>query len=142
MCDNQQQMSVADRETCLTTAIKEYEKVTAQLAKLTKRKEELTKEIIDTLGHCHEGQKSYDYDQWKIECKTPMTYSLDKKAYESGDYYIPDNFDPVRSSVSYTVNKQLFETYASTAPLSVREALHKLIDKKPAKASVTIKARV
>lgn len=126
----------------LNEYIKEMEQINKKLAKLTKRKEELTSLIIDELGHNQEGQKSYDFEMWKIECKTPFIYSLDKKAYESGDVYLPAEFNPVKSSVSYTVDKKLCDKYMSEAPLSVREALAQLIEKKPGKPSVAIKERV
>lgn len=125
----------------LNEYIAEMEQINKKLAKLTKRKEELTSLIIDELGHNHEGQKSYDFETWKIECKTPFIYSLDKKAYESGDVYLPAEFNPVKSAISYTVDKKLCDKYMSEAPLSVRDALSMLIEKKPSKPSVTIKAR-
>lgn len=125
----------------LNEYIAEMEQINKKLAKLTKRKEELTSLIIDELGHNHEGQKSYDFETWKIECKTPFIYSLDKKAYESGDVYLPAEFNPIKSSISYTVDKKLCDKYMSEAPLSVRYALSMLIEKKPSKPSVTIKAR-
>jgi hypothetical protein len=133
--------NVLEREQVLAESILELEKINKQLAKLTVRKEELTETIIAALGHDHYGQKSYEYDVWKIECKTPSIYSLDKKAYESGSVFIPDGFDPVKSSVSYTVDKRLCDKYMSESPLEVREALGQLITVKPGKASVTIKAR-
>jgi hypothetical protein len=135
-------LDTLERERVLCESIIELGKVNKQLAKLTVRKEELTADIIAALGHAHEGQKSYEYGEFKIECKTPMTYSLNKKAYENGHVYIPAEFDPIRSSASYTVDKKLCEQYMQTAPLSVREALGKLITKKEGKASVTVKARV
>lgn len=130
------------RESVLNDSIKELEKTNKQLAKLISRKEELTDAIITALGHEHEGQKSYEYDLWKIECKTPSTYSLDKKAYESGEVFIPAGFNPIKETTAYTVDKKLCELYMSTAPESVRGALAELITVKPGKASVSLKARV
>ncbi len=131
----------SDREHYLNISVKELEKVNKNIAKLTARKEELTNIIIAALGHEHEGQKSYEYGVWKIEVKTPYVYSLNKKLYESGEYKIPKKFNPIKESVSYSIDKRLCDLYILEAPDDVREALVELIEKKPGKAGVTIKGR-
>lgn len=130
------------REQILADSIKELDKVNRQLAKLNVRKEELTSEIIAALGHDHEGQRSYDYGVWKLEVKTPFVYSLNKKLYESGQIKLPDEFNPIKQSVSYTIDKRACDLFIETAPAKVRNALAELIDKKPGKPGVTIKERV
>jgi hypothetical protein len=126
----------------LGSHIKELEKVNKQLAKLTLRKEQLTNMIISGMSHDHEGQRTYEYDAWKVEIKTPITYVLNKKLYESGNIFLPDNFNPIKESVSYSINKGLCDEYMLNAPKKVRETLTELIAKKPGKASVTIKERM
>jgi hypothetical protein len=125
----------------LGSHIKELEKVNKQLAKLTLRKEELTDMIISGMSHNHEGQRTYEYDTWKVEIKTPITYALNKKLYESGSITLPDNFNPIKESISYSIDKGLCDKYMLGAPKKVKEALAELIDKKPGKASVIIKER-
>jgi hypothetical protein len=132
----------AEQERCLQESIKELECVNKKLAKLTMRKEELTDMIIGAFDHDHEGQKTYEYDVWKIEVKTPFVYSLNKKKYESGDIKLPEKFNPIKQSVSYSVDKRLCDQYMLEAPKKVRDALAELIDKKPGKAAVSIKERV
>lgn len=131
-----------EQEQCFVESVKELEKVNKQLAKLTLRKEELTNQIIGALEHEHEGQKTYEYGVWKLEVKTPFVYSLNKKLYESGDVKLPEQFNPVKQSVSYSIDKRLCDQYMLDAPKKVRDALAKLIDKKPGKAGITIKERV
>jgi hypothetical protein len=126
-----------ERQEMLEASIKRLVRVNRQIAKLTVCKEELTSSIINAFGHNHEGQKSYDFGVWKVECKTPMIYSLDKKAY--ADSKIPAEFNPVKESVSYTIDKKLCDAYVATAPKKIRNLLAELIDKKPGKAGVTIK---
>jgi hypothetical protein len=130
-----------EREQFLNDSIKELKKVNKKLADLTLQKEELTANIIGALGHEHQGQSTYEYGPWKIECKTPATYSLDKKAYQSGSIFIPGEFDPIKESVSYSVDKKLCEKYMATSPKNVRDSLLELITVKPGKPSVTIKER-
>ncbi len=131
-----------EQERAFAEGIKELEKVNKQLAKLLLKKEELTAQIISSLDHEHEGQKTYEYDVWKIEVKTPFVYSLNKKLYESGDISLPDAFNPIKQSVSYSIDKRLCDEYIGSAPKKVRDSLVQLIDKKPGKPSITIKGRV
>jgi len=136
------QDSTNEQERFFVDSVKELEKVNKQLAKLVLRKEELTEQIISALEHDHEGQKSYEYGVWKIEVKTPFVYSLNKKLYESGSVKLPDDFNPIKESVSYSVDKRLCDKFMTDAPKKVRDALAELIDKKPGKAGITIKERV
>lgn len=141
MSDFKDVTNAMENEVGLTENIKELEKVNKQLARLSLRKEELTDSIIAAMGHQHEGQRSYEYEVWKVEIKTPFVYSLNKKLYESGSVKLPDNFNPIKESVSYSVDKVLCDKYMENAPKKIRDALVELIDKKPGKASVTIKER-
>lgn len=135
-------INLNEQEHCFVEGITELQKINKQLAKLLLRKEELTQEIIGALEHDHEGQKAYDYGIWKIEVKTPFVYALNKKLYESKKIQIPDEFNPIKESVAYSVDKRLCDEYMIKAPKKVRDALAELIDKKPGKAGITIKERV
>ena len=130
------------QEMAFVAAINELNKVNKQIAKLLKKKEDLTDEIINCLDHNHEGQKTYEYGEWKVEVKTPFVYSLNKKLYESDSIKLPQEFNPIKQSVSYTVDKRLCDKFMAEAPKKVRDALAELIDKKPGKAGITIKDRV
>jgi hypothetical protein len=134
--------SFNEQECFFVESVKELEKVNKQLSKLNLRKEELTQGIIGALEHSHEGQKTYEYGVWKIEVKTPFVYSLNKKLYESGDVKLPEKFNPVKESVSYSIDKRLCDQFMQDAPKKVRDTLAQLIDKKPGKAGITIKERV
>jgi hypothetical protein len=131
-----------EQEQCFAESIKELQSVNRKIAKLLMRKEELTDLIIGSLEHDHEGQKQYEYGAWKIEVKTPFVYSLNKKLYESGTINLPADFNPIKESVSYSVDKRLCDKFMMDAPEEVRDALAELIDKKPGKAGITIKERV
>lgn len=130
-----------EREYQLCESLKTLDSINRKIARLTKIKEEMTENIILALGHEHEGQKTYEYDVWKIEVKTPFIYSLNKKLYECGDFDIPPKFNPVKESISYTIDKKLAESALIEAPEEVKDMLVELIDKKPGKPSVTLKAR-
>jgi len=131
-----------EKERFLEENIKNLETLNKRLAKLVLMREELIANIIGAFGHEHEGQKTYDYGLWRVEVKTPFIYSLNKKAYESGDFKIPDEFNPVKESISYSVDKRLCDRFMSDAPKNVRDMLIGLIDKKPGKANVIVKERI
>ena len=130
-----------DRERGLSDRIKELKKVNQQISKLTLAKEELTYSIISAMNHNHEGQKQYEYDIWKVEIKTPFIYSINKKLYESGNINLPENFNPIKKSISYSIDKKLCDKYMIEADKDIRDSLVELIVKKPGKPTVTIKDR-
>ncbi len=131
-----------DRQKMLEESIKELDYVNKELAKLGLIKEQLVESIIGALGHEHDGQKSYEYGVWKVEVKTPSVYSLNKKLYESGAINLPAQFNPIKHSTSYSIDKRLCEMYMECAPLEVCDMLVELIERKPGKANVVIKDRV
>lgn len=138
----QQSHNINEQEHCFVDSVRELEKINKQIAKLNVRKEELVDIIISSLDHNHEGQKTYEYGEWKVEVKTPFIYCLDKKKYASGDVALPDDFNPIKESISYSIDKRLCDKYMQDAPQEVRSALVELIDKKPGKAGITIKERL
>lgn len=125
----------------LDAQVKELESINKRMAKLLVQKELLTESIIKSLGHEHEGQKSYECDVWKIEVKTPFVYSLNKKLYQDESVIIPNEFNPVKESITYTIDKKLCDKYVLEAPEEIKSLLIELIDKKPGKASIVIKTR-
>jgi hypothetical protein len=131
-----------ERELMLNESIKELECINKKLAKLMLRKEELTDSIIACFGHEHDGQKTYEYETWKVEIKTPCTYLVNKELLRSGLYELPAEYNPIKQSISYTVDKKLCDEYLLSAPREVRALLVDLIEKKPGKPSVTIKERI
>lgn len=140
--EDQRSVDTTEREFVLSSSIQDLQKVNKKIAKLRIQQEELTNSIISGFGHNHEGQKTYEYDVWKVEIKTPIVYSLDKKLYESGDVILPKEFNPIKESISYSIDKKLFEKYMSTADKEVVVSLIELIEKNPGKVSVVVKERV
>ena len=138
----QEHTDLIEREQCLADSLKELECVNKKMAKLLVRKEELTEMIIGAFCHQHEGQKTYEYDIYKVEIKTPFTYSLDKKRFELGNYKFPKQFNPIKQSISYSIDKKLCDICMISAPDAVKEALFELIERKPGKASVVLKERI
>lgn len=130
--------NLEERQYVLEDAVKQLEAVNKKMAKLTLEKEALTQTIIAALGHQKEGQRSYNVDCWKVTVKTPFIYSLDTKAYKNGDVYLPDEFDPIKETETFTVDKKLFDKYYNSAPDWVRKSLVQLVTVKPGKASIVL----
>ena len=137
-----QRQCTLESELFLSDCIKELNSVNKKLAILSLRKEELVEHIVTEFDHKHEGQKTYEFNVWKVEIKTPVIYSLDKKLYESGECSLPSEYNPIKESISYTIDKRLCDEYIAKAPKKVRDALAELIEKKPGKPSINIKERV
>jgi hypothetical protein len=138
----QQLRNLDDQGLYLEASIHELNKINKKIAALLLMKEELTEKVIGALGHEHEGQKTYEHRTWKIEVKTPCIYSLDKRLYESGTYKLPIDYNPIKESISYSIDKKLCDRFLMHAPLEVKNVLSELIEKRPGKATVTIKERV
>jgi hypothetical protein len=136
-----EQHYLGQQEHYLKVSVKELEKINNSISKLIVRKEELTDIIIGALEHNHSGQKSYEYGMYKIEVKTPTIYSLDKKRYESGEFKLPKQFNPIKESKSYSVDKKLCDKYLKEAPKDILDLLVQLIDEKPGKKNVIVTRR-
>jgi predicted O-linked N-acetylglucosamine transferase (SPINDLY family) len=116
--------------------------VNFQLAELLQIKQQLEASIIKQLDHDIEGSKTYDVDRYKVTIKTDFIYALDKAEYEIYKHHIPVEFNPVKESIAYTVDKRVVnkaETYASSKELLL---LSKIIHKKPAKPNIKVTANV
>ncbi len=137
---NQQDTS-AQQQQVLETSLERLQAINVDIAKLSVEKEQLTKDIVAALGHEKEGERTYEVGIWKVKAKTPYIYSLDTKAYKAGDVYLPSQFDPIKQSTAYTVDKKLFDKYYATSPANIREALVQLVTIKPGKASVSLDMR-
>lgn len=137
-----QLLDINDQENYLQHHLMDLDKVNKKIAQLMLKKEQLTEKVITVLGHKHEGQKTYEYNIWRIEVKTPCVYSLNKKMYESGNFNIPEEYNPIRKSISYSIDKKLCDKYINDAPKNVRNALTKLIEKKPGKSGIVLKERL
>lgn len=125
----------------LRESILELQKVTKKIAQLTQEKEVLIHEIIKALKHKHKGQKSYEFEEFKLEVRTPTIYSLDTKLYEELQESIPEEYNPVKETTSFKIDKKLCDEYLKKAPDDVKSLLIDLIEEKPGKANVVVKYR-
>ena len=134
-------IELEQRERQAEELTRDIEAINKKLAKLRLDKESKELELIGVIQHMHEGSKTYDIGIHSVTVKTDMIYALDKKAYISGDVYLDPAYDPILQKITYEVNKKLFNAYEQMAPIETREALWKLIEKKPSKPNVSIKVR-
>lgn len=83
--------------------LKELNDLNRELARLKYRKEDLEKLILDELNeHPEEGQRTYEFGEYKLTVKTGINYKIDKEVYESLN--IPQDIDPVKVSKKYEID--------------------------------------
>lgn len=123
----------------LDDTIQHLREVSRKIAELTAIKETLTNNIIESLGHNHEGQKTYSLGYLKVEVRTPCIYMLDKSRYEDLKNKLPAEYNPVTESISYSIDKKLCDKALLSAPKRIKDMLSELISKKPGKATVSIR---
>jgi hypothetical protein len=129
-------------ETLLSDNVKALDFVNFQIAELIDIKQQLELKIIEGLHHDHEGSKTYEVGMHKVTVKTDFIYSLNKEEYQIYKYKIPTEFNPVKESVKYEVDKRIMkkcDDYASQDDMMI---LSNFITKKPAKANVKIGANI
>ena len=113
-----------------------------QIAEILDIKQKLELKIIEGLEHTYEGSKTYEVGKHKVTVKTDYIYSLDKEEYQVYKSKIPAEFNPVRESIKYEVDKRLMrkaEEYASKDDMML---MSNFITTKPAKANVKIGANI
>lgn len=145
VCSNMMDFEQDDtgvREQFMDRCIKQLNRVNKTIARLLVEKEKLTEDIIGAFGHEKAGQKTYEYSTWRVEVKTPFVYSINKKVFEAISATLPPEFNPVKASTTYAVDKKLCDEYMLTAPESVKELLTQCIDIKAGKKGIVIKERV
>ena len=128
--------------TLLEDNVKALDFVNYQLAELVKIKQKLELKIIEGLRHEHEGTRTYEVGTHKVTIKTDLIYTLDKEEYEIYKQKIPLEFNPVKESIKYEVDKRLMrkaEEYASKDDMML---MSNFITSKPAKANVKIGANI
>lgn len=118
------------------------ERISYQIAELTRIKEVLEVKISEALQHEGDKQQSYVQGRFKITIKTGVNYTLDKEEYEVVSSRLPKEINPVTVVTKYEINKKVLReayTYGSADEIAI---LDSFLRKKPAKLSVTIGAAV
>jgi hypothetical protein len=90
------------KEVIMNNLIKELDQLNRQIASLRLMKEEIEKEIVSQIDHPKEGQRSYEFGEYKLVIKKSLSLSLDRKAYQSS--LIDSENDPVRLTQTYSIN--------------------------------------
>ena len=133
--------STAKQQEIIDTAAT-LERISYEMAELSRIKEELEKRMCAMLEHGDEGQKTYIEGRFKVLVKTGYNYTLDKEKYEMLARHLNSSLDPVTRVTKYEINKKILrESYLHASDKEL-EILNEIITKKPAKLSVTITAGI
>lgn len=122
--------------------VKALDFVNFQIAELLDIKKKLELKIIEGSGHDYEGSKTYEIGKHKVTIKTDFIYSLDKEEYQIYKSQIPAEFNPVRESIKYEVDKRMMKKCDSYASKDHMMLLSNFITKNPAKANIKIGANI
>jgi|GEM_PF-763214 len=137
--DMRQEWELHDRENSLSDNIERLQLLRSKIKTLEVEEKGLVESIICDIGHMHKGERTYQVGTMAVTCKAPVILALDKKAYESGDVFLEEEFDPIERGVSYKVNRSKYLSMMEIAPQRVRMALDMLITEKDGKKNVSIK---
>lgn len=135
------EISAVNVNKLLREAICNLELVTYQIAELARVKEELSHKIAIMFGHEQEGNKTYIFDAYAVEVKTPYSYSVDKINYEKLKEHLPQDKNPVRESVKYDLNKEKYRELMRSGDADVAMTLMEFVAVTKPKPSITIKHR-
>lgn len=122
--------------------VKALDFVNFQIAELIEIKSKLELKIIEGSGHDREGSRTYEIGKHKVTIKTDFIYSLDKDEYQIYKSQIPSEFNPVRESMKYDIDKRVIKKCDDYASREDMILLSKFITKKPAKANIKIGANI
>jgi hypothetical protein len=122
--------------------VKALDFVNFQIAELLDIKQKLELKIIDGIGHNYEGSRTYEVGKHKVTIKTDLIYSLDKEEYQIYKSQIPSEFNPIKESIKYEVDKRIMKKCDEYASKDDMMMLSNFITTKPAKANVKIGANI
>ena len=106
----------------------ELNRIKGLIADLNVAKEKMTKLILkelnlaifddngDVIAVAHDGQQSFVTGKFKVVVKTPAYWKIDKNEYQIVASSLRKEFDPVKTSVSYRIDKNIvdnIQTYGS-----------------------------
>lgn len=130
---------LTSRDSKLEECICRLQEVKKQISMLANIEKKLTGIIINEIGHDKDGQKTYYYNQYAVEVKTPTNYTLDKTLYKKFKDEIPAEVNVVDEVVEYKLNRKKLSEAIKLLDDDKLSVLGKFIDAKPGKPSVNIK---
>lgn len=114
--------------------IQDLDTVNYQIAELKLIKEKIESIVLELAGRAtfneageiikisREGERSEIQGKWKLTIKTDYTYNINKEEYEIIKNIIPSQYNPIRITPSYSIDKRLMreaEKYASNEELAI-----------------------
>ena len=100
----------------------ELNKIKEQIADLSRIKDALGRLLLKELNLAdvdddgkivsvkHDGQQTLEVGNFKVTVKTPSTWKINKREYEVEASRLRKEFNPVKTSISYRIDKKILET--------------------------------
>lgn len=98
----------------LVYVVDDIEFIDEQISSLKEERMKLCEKVIFLTAHIHMGQRTYEVDESRnVEIVTKNNYRLDKKEYLNIRELL--DFDVVKESVAYSIDKKLLSAYELVA---------------------------
>ena len=121
-----------------------------QIAELRSIKERLEVKIISELGLAefdkngkvisvkHDGEQTQYIGKYKAKVKTPLLWKINKSEYEMTGSILRKEFDPVRTTLTYRVDKKVLDNVQTYGSAEDKELLGNFVTFDFSKPSVTL----
>lgn len=111
--------------------------INKQIASLRLQKEDLERLILEGIPQQpHEGQRTYEFGEYKVTVKTAINYRIDKEKFLEMD--LDDEINPVRVSTKYEINPVLMRRLKGEYGLLFSE----FVTETPARPSIGVSYNV
>lgn len=135
----QQLNDTTEKMRYIEDSIQELQDVSNKAEELETRKKILMENIAGALGHEYPGSRTYRHGNWKVLVKSPKVLYLNRDVYKKIRHELPDNFNPVKESVSYSLSKELYDAYVECAPEEIKQKITQMVDVVVSKPTVFLK---
>lgn len=138
------------QEERLEETIKNLDLINFQIAELKELKEQVEKKLVrdmnlvsyDDNGSiksvAHDGEQSKIIGKYKVKIKTPSLWKINAKEYQIVKSRLRQEFDPVKQSVTYRVDKKVLETIKSYGSNEDQEMIESFLTLDYSKPSITL----
>lgn len=107
--------------------------INKQIAELRLQKDDIEKLILTRVPQQpEEGQRTYEFGEYKLTIKTGINYKIDKEKFLAMD--LDDEINPIRVTTKYEVNPTVMRKLKSEYGLLFSE----FVTEVPAKAAISI----
>jgi hypothetical protein len=152
--DNEYEGFEVDMNVKINEHLANLDRINYQVAELLRIKAEIEKLVIAETGRgefddagnliriSREGRHQHLIGKYKVKIKTDLLYKVNKSEYEIVKSSLRDEFNPVKTSVSYRVDRKTLASIDLYGSAEDKKAIDKFISFDFAKPNVTLEVNV